>query len=330
MAQNSNIEWTHHTFNPWRGCTKVSQGCKHCYAETLSKRNPAALGQWGPKGQRVIAAESYWAQPLKWDKAAKVAGERHRVFCASMADVFEGPESMPAESWPLVEAARARLFNLILDTPHLDWLLLTKRPQKIKPQLQAIQVLKYDNVWDHLWPHHFPNVWIGTSVENQATADERIPHLLSVPAKVRFLSMEPLLSSVDLSSLRFGRGYDCTPGPTESYDPLGNIYEGDEVIGISCEPGIHWVIVGGESGANARPMHPQWVRSLRDQCNGADVPFFFKQWGEELPKGQGNHDLDERGLFRRESHVGGQTYYRVGKKAAGRLLDGREWNEVPS
>lgn len=131
MAENSKIEWTHHTFNPWRGCTKVSEGCKFCYAETMSGRNPGTLGIWGPRGTRVVAAESYWRQPLKWDKAAEAAGEQHRVFCASLADVFEGPESMPASEWPKVQAARAQLFGFIEATPHLDWLLLTKRPQNI-------------------------------------------------------------------------------------------------------------------------------------------------------------------------------------------------------
>jgi protein gp37 len=346
MAQNSNIEWTHHTFNPWRGCTKVSQGCKHCYAETLSKRNPAALGQWGPKGQRVIAAESYWQQPLKWDKAAKAAGERHRVFCASMADVFEGPESMPAESWPLVEAARARLFALIEATPNLDWLLLTKRPQHILPTLKRIR--HHWAISEREWPGlRTGNVWLGTSVEDQATADERIPHLLSIPAKVRFLSMEPLLGPVDLTRIPVDGGDVCAlRGAQPAYRP------------------INWVIVGGESGANARPMHPQWVRDLRDQCEGAGVPFFFKQWGEWIGKRQiatfdsywGWTVRDEwmdaisdkrwgalrvNGAFSPLTTTwnGTQespddeyetTVYRVGKKAAGRLLDGREWNEVPS
>lgn len=165
MGQDSKIEWTHHTFNPWRGCTKVSDGCKHCYAETMSKRNPSVLGVWGPRGRRVVAAESYWRQPLAWNCDAEQAGERRRVFCASLADVFEGPETMPAESWPVVEAARARLWRLIEVTPWLDWLLLTKRP------VNAAQNSYVPITWWERWPD---NVWIGTSVENQAAADERI------------------------------------------------------------------------------------------------------------------------------------------------------------
>lgn len=124
MAENSKIEWTNHTFNPWRGCQKVSPGCQHCYAETLSKRNPAVLGEWGPNGKRVIASEAHWRLPLKWNKAAKLAGERHRVFCASLADVFEDR--------PELVAPRVRLFHLISETPNLDWLLLTKRPENIR------------------------------------------------------------------------------------------------------------------------------------------------------------------------------------------------------
>jgi len=270
----------------------------------MSKRNPGTLGEWGPRGTRVVAAESYWKLPLRWDKAAAEAGERRRVFCASLADVFEGPETMLQSEWVKVEAARLRLFDLIVDTPNLDWLLLTKRPQNILKMIKGF----------FPWEAHGgipPNVWIGTSVEDQQTADERIPHLLKVPARVRFLSCEPLLGPVDLGI---------------AADPLYGVLSSLTETG----PGIHWIIVGGESGANARPMHPDWARSLRDQAQAAGVPFFFKQHGEELPAGQGDHGLDERGLFRRESHIDGQTYYRVGKKAAGRLLDGRFWDEVPS
>lgn len=279
----------------------------------MSGRNPGTLGVWGPRGTRVVAAESYWRQPLKWNAAAEAAGERHRVFCASLADVFEGPETMPAEAWPDVEAARRRLFELILDTPHLDWLLLTKRPQNIEPQLRAMPVLKRDNVWDHLWPHRFPNVWIGTSVENQAAADERIPHLLRVPARVRFLSCEPLLGPVDLSA------YLTREVERWERDHEGTVV-GQEFEAVST---THWVIAGGESGGKARPMHPAWARSLRDQCQAAGVAFHFKQWGEYWPAG--------RSIVEGKSAVfmGDEVLYRVGKHAAGRLLDGRTWDEVP-
>lgn len=315
MGADSSIEWTHHTANFWRGCTKVSDGCKNCYAETLSGRNPKVLGKWGPKGKRVIAAESYWREPLRWNKEAQEAGERRRVFCASLADVFEGPETMPAESHEDVESARHRLFRLINDTPHLDWLLLTKRPQNFR-------TLAPMN-WQKQCP---PNVWIGTSVENQQAADERIPHLLRVPAKVRFLSCEPLLGPVTLwhfdEGVPEGVGIIKSGGMTVStpYEPA----EGYD----DSYPGIDWVICGGESGHNARPMHMRWVRSLRDQCQSAGVSFFMKQWGEWVPTVQAM-EVCNQGGWKYYSPPGDCVMMRVGKKAAGRLLDGKTWDEMP-
>lgn len=321
MGTNSKIEWTSHTFNPWRGCTKVSAGCTHCYAEVMSKRNPAVLGVWGRHGARAVAAESYWRLPLAWNKAAARAGERRRVFCASLADVFEGEDTMPAESWPLVQQARARLFELIGSTIHLDWLLLTKRPENILRMLPG-----------NWGGNTLLNMWIGTSVENQAAADERIPHLLRVPARVRFLSMEPLLGAVDLS--RWLANVPDLPPNLPS----------DVVWGLSApiNLGLHWIIVGGESGPNARPMHPDWARALRDQAQAAGASFFFKQWGEDIPKGQQMADGMESLMYAAGSEAfGGKAprrpaewddrnwAYRVGKARAGRLLDGREWNEVP-
>lgn len=182
MGQQTGIEWCSHTFNPWRGCTKVSPGCTHCYAETLSKRNPKVLGEWGPDGTRVIASESMWKQPLKWDRAAEQAGERRRVFCASLADVFEDRKEL--------NGPRERLFFLIEQTPHLDWLLLTKRPD-------------FAHYWmceHYATPSNLPNIWMGVSVEDQERANERIPELLRIPAAVRFLSVEPLLAPVDLTA----------------------------------------------------------------------------------------------------------------------------------
>ncbi len=357
MAENSKIEWTDHTFNPWRGCTKVSDGCTNCYADTLSKRNPRTLGVWGKHGTRVVASESMWKQPLKWDHAAKYAKPRHRVFCSSLADVFEGYSTMPDASRPLVHKARMRLFDLIDATPNLDWLLLTKRPQNVTPILNDISNGNGD-AWSLL---NMPNVWLGTSVEDQKTADERIPHLLNTPAAVRFLSMEPLLGPVDdIHDYLGDRYWWCVSCDREESSMEHN---GEcEKCGDTLKPigGIDWVIVGGESGGNARPMHPDWVRSIRDQCNAADVPFFFKQWGEWWPIGQmpdgvsdnfyGNQypkprrpEYDDRPAPRAVDSIvlqldgsvefafpkGAMTCFKVGKKKAGRLLDGREWNEFP-
>src|SRR5258708_15937903 len=215
--KNSSIEWTHHTFNPWQGCTKVSAGCAHCYAETLSNRWGKDL--WGPGRERQRTSAAYWKQPLRWNKEAAMAGERHRVFCASMADVFD--EAVPNE-W------RMELWELIAKTENLDWLLLTKRPKN------ALGML-----------HHFwDNVWVGTSVEDQATANERIPILLQIPVRVLFLSCEPLLGPLDLFPVK-----------------------------------VDWVIVGGESGPKHRPMRTIWAAAIIQQCTFAHVPVFTKPLG---------------------------------------------------
>lgn len=283
--QNSKIEWTDHTFNPWWGCQRVSPGCEHCYAEALAHRYNFRV--WGPAkttDRREMSA-NYWKQPLRWNKQAEKDGMRKRVFCASMADVFE--------SHPQVTAWRSRLFDMIEQTPHLDWLLLTKRPENILDKVP------------YAWCEGFPrNIWIGTSVEDQRRADERIPHLLRVPARVRFLSCEPLLGAVDLSTW------------LPSWVP-----QDEELFPIHRN--IHWVIAGGESGHNARPMHPDWVRSLRDQCQAVGVAFFFKQWGEYTPYYEA---VEDGYIVQREYQKGVK---RVGKHAAGRLLDGQEWSQFP-
>jgi len=181
MSADTTISWCHATFNPWWGCTKVSEGCKHCYADTLATRYGHTI--WGPRARRRFFGDKHWAEPLKWNKQAMHEGQRKRVFCASMADVCE---VLPADHPDLeaMAAARLRLWETIEATPMLDWLLLTKRPENIIPLFGVDAPV--------------PNIWWGTSVENQAAADTRIPELLKVPAHVRFLSCEPLLGPVDL------------------------------------------------------------------------------------------------------------------------------------
>ena len=179
MGESTKIEWAHHTFNPWWGCVKVSEACAHCYAETFANRTGNRV--WGKDAERRFFGDKHWNEPLKWDKAAKKAGELHRVFCASMADVFEARDDLVEE--------RARLWKLIKRTPNLIWLLLTKRPENILKMVPA-EWLKVNR-----WPS---NVWVGTTVENQKWADKRIPELQAVPAPVRFLSVEPLLGPVEL------------------------------------------------------------------------------------------------------------------------------------
>lgn len=317
MGANTKIEWPDHTFNPWIGCTKVSPGCKNCYAERDMDHRFGRV-QWGPQGQRVRTSEANWRKPLAWNSqqwgqcsrcgwrghivgmhkgqlpfcgncgSVDVVPARARVFCASVADVFEDNDQLL--NW------RHDLFYLIRQTPNLDHLLLTKRAGI------ARQFFRLHPDW------LFPNVWLGVSVENQATADERIPHLLEVPAAVRFLSCEPLLGPIDLSPYLRCR-----------YDHNN---DGDCHIHRKGCPHIDGVIVGGESGPKARPTHPDWVRSLRDQCVAAGVPFFFKQWGEWYPA----FDATASKSFVWDD---GERVFRVGRKAAGRLLDGREWNEFP-
>jgi len=354
MSANSKIEWTDHTFNPWIGCTKVSTtctgggGCDNCYAEVSTPARvlrSQGAETWGTGAPRMRTSAANWKMPLRWDAqhAAFFAQHRRRqrVFCASLADVFDNAVD---PQW------RVDLFNLVLSTPHLDWLLLTKR---IGNAARMIEETLPDNM-KALPPEHpvawpWPNVWIGATVVNQAEADRDIPKLLAVPAAKRFLSMEPLLGPVNISQVPDPRGGICLkPMCGLRWVSLGNGR-------VGCRPEaankIDWVIVGGESGPGARPMHPDWARSLRDQCEVADVPFLFKQWGEwGEPDSIEATGLARHGWFEQDREDGGVArhewsgpmqngielaslrpeVFRVGKKAAGRLLDGREWSEVPA
>ncbi len=300
MAENTKIEWATHTFNPWIGCTEVSPGCDNCYARELAKRY--GWTEWGAHQPRVLTKDANWAKPITWNYKAGQAGRRDRVFCASLADVFD-PEVPP--EW------RERLWALIAKTPNLDWLLLTKRPSAIRKMLP-------EN-----WGQGWPNVWLGTSVEDQARA-WRIEKLIEVPAVVRFLSCEPLLGPLDLFPLvhvRCGHG-SFAPEPDSPCQPCG------------CWPdraAIDWVIVGGESGVKGRPMSPQWARDLRDQCVAAGVAYHFKQWGEwaEMPK-SGLMSNYRSPVHRFDGPDGYEaSVFRLGKYRTGRLLDGRTWDEMP-
>jgi protein gp37 len=273
MSENSVIGWTHHTFNGWWGCFKVSPGCQNCYAEAFSKRTGHDI--WGPPKttSRRLFGDKHWSEPLKWNADAEKAGERRRVFGFSMADVFE--------DHPDVWDARQRLWDLIEETPALDWLLLTKRPENV------MGMVPMD------WTEHgFPlNVWLGTSVENQDAADERIPHLLATPAAVRFLSCEPLLGPVNLSKVCMGK----RPGQLGEFDQYIDAVDGWHIDGMGfgrrLQRGLDWVIVGGESGPGHREMQMPWLVNLTHQCRDADVPVYVKQDSGAYPGRQGHiHD----------------------------------------
>lgn len=248
MAENTNIEWCHHTFNPWIGCTKISPACDNCYAADWDKRYEGGI-HWGPKAPRRRTSESNWRKPLQWDKKAEKLGIRYRVFCASLADVFDNQVDT---EW------RNDLWKLIKATPNLDWLLLTKRPQNIKKMLP-------DD-----WGSGYENVWLGTTVENQKVADQNIRELINIPAKIRFLSCEPLLAPLDLT-------FDVSVVDKESREKAG-------LKPMKAIDFIDWVIAGGESGDNCRDSNPDWFRSLRDQCIESDTAFLFKQWGGKRQK----------------------------------------------
>ncbi|MCW5648388.1 MAG: DUF5131 family protein [Ramlibacter sp.] len=333
MAEHTTIEWCHHTANLWWGCTEVHTGCDHCYARTFARAKGKADGWDGTR----YATVSIWKDVLKWEAAAKAAGTTARVFVGSMMDIFE--KSMPVADWkgtplPGVETGHLRaryLREIVPATPNLQHLLLTKRPSNILKMVPP----------EWLAPGGWPaNVMTGTSPVNQPTADTLIPQLLRVPGR-HFLSMEPILGNIYIEDIKDPAGGVCLK-PLAGLRWVGNGEGRCEAHALASR--IDWVIAGGESGPKARPMHPDWVRSLRDQCAAAGVPFFFKQWGEYVPweRAEGSTDYpwaSQRGHSRVQpppKSVGlGIDGMReviaelVGKKAAGRLLDGREWNGVP-
>ena len=236
MGKNSKIAWTDHTFNPWWGCTKTSEGCQNCYAERQARRFHDV---WGADKPRRFFDAKHWMEPTKWNRDAAKSSTRAKVFCGSMCDIFEARNDLIMK--------RYSLWGLIRSTQSLDWLLLTKRPENVMAMLPK--------EWQMGLPH---NVWMGITAENQEAADERIPLLLQIPAAVRFVSAEPLLSAIDLSP-----------------------WLDQRLVTTSASPpwvrGIVWTIVAAESGPGARPMDEDWVRDLRDQCVAAGIPYFYKQ-----------------------------------------------------
>ncbi len=258
MGEASKIEWTDHTFNAWLGCTKVSPACDHCYAESWAKRS--GLVKWGNGEDRRLTSGENWKKPLRWNRKAEREGWRYRVFANSLSDVFDA--EVPDE-W------RDRLFALVALTPNLDWLLLTKRPNVALKYVTAknreneigAALLDLDDdhvLWRHSWP--FRNFAVGTTIETRKLGQQRAWELAQIPAAKHFWSLEPLLEDLgDLTPLCL---FDTIDGRQRAVD---------------------WVIVGGESGPHARYMHPDWARSIRDQCKAAGVPFFMKQMTGKAP-----------------------------------------------
>lgn len=340
MSDGTKIEWADATWNPVTGCTLVSEGCRNCYAARLAatrmKHHPSreGLARINADGVAKFTGEvrfneEWLTVPLHWRKP-------RRVFVCAHGDLFH--PDVPGE-WI------DRVFAVMALCPQHTFLVLTKRPERMRVYLSendmparvadpgARLVKDGDEAHDYLrwhqtWP--LPNVWLGVSIEDQATADERIPYLLATPAARRFVSAEPLLGPVTLSTIDVSGD--------EEIAPLGwDWLERFEDAATDKTPRLDWVIVGGESGPGARPMHPDWARRLRDQCQAAGVAFFFKQWGEwapcaEYPTG-GNTPLrypHADGCFGDHPENGANPYMdRVGKKAAGAMLDGRAWRQIP-
>lgn len=303
MGKTTGIEWTDATWNPIRGCTRVSEGCRNCYAEKVAARfsgpgrpfeglaefvtlKPAALGPSGTPLQRearwtgkVVLIEKHLEDPIRWKEPMK-------IFVNSMSDLFH-----PAveDDWV------TRIFQVMARAPQHTYQILTKRPERMLSFLEANLAISDDftRIYGQSWPP--PNWWFGVSVEDDQTAKKRIPILADCVAAVRFVSYEPALGSVNWNKIF----------PT-----------------AACLAAIDWIICGGESGTNARPLHPDWARSARDAASSTGIPFFFKQWGEFLPGGQENNAL----LANQERS---SEFDRLGKKAAGAMLDGREWREFP-
>lgn len=316
MSDNSTIEWTTSTWNPVTGCTEVSPGCDRCYAKTFAERWRGTPGHHFENGFDVQLRPDKLSLPLSWRKPRK-------VFVNSMSDLFH--EQVPDDYI-------AQVFAVMAATPQHTYQILTKRHGRMRSLLgndgqtlleATTDEPTADTLYDAVWP--LRNVWLGVSVENQKWADIRIPPLLDTPAAVRWLSCEPLLGPVDLDR--------------STADYLGGNRH------------VDWVVIGGESGAGARPMHPDWARSLRDQCVTANVPFFLKQWGAWSAIHAGGHEVfdyvtdddrcqivDIKGRLRGRPWPGwaiqdgtrdAVAMRRYGKGAAGRVLDGRTWDEFP-
>jgi len=316
------IEWSEYSWNPVSGCTPISEGCQNCYAKRMANRLRGRCGYPADDPFRVTLRPERLGEPLRWK-------EPRRVFVCSMGDLFH--EDVPFEFI-------ASVFGVMANSSQNTYMVLTKRPQRMKEFFDWLSLsaasyyardhrtVPYDddriNVFimkiaseyginlDFMrkWPLF--NVWLGVTAENQARADERIPILLQIPAAVRFVSVEPMLGPVDLTRIVYDR--------QTVIDAIRGLHGWP--LPHAEGPKLNWVICGGETGPGARPMRLNWVRSLRDQCQTAGISFFFKAWGEYGP----NWLNDDNGKIE-----GSEWMYKMGKKKAGRSLDGETWDEMP-
>jgi protein gp37 len=348
VAEHTKIEWTDATWNPVTGCSIVSPGCTHCYAMKLagtrlrhhaSRKGLTDETRAGPVWNGKVRLNEAWlTQPLRWNKP-------RRIFVCAHGDLFH--EKVP-DAWI------DKVFAVMALSPQHTFQVLTKRAERMRNHfgvgrermqtrwLWAARDVLGDDADGHIpgaWP--LPNVWLGVSAERQQEADERIPHLLNTPAAIRFVSCEPLIGAIDL------RGINAS-GDGTVYNAVDGL-RGVSLLHVEPCAKLDWIIVGGESGPGARPMHPDWARSLRDQCEAAGVPFFFKQWGEWCPDtgplaasdpifegrgpcakyANGAWEISENG-FTMPLGGDGEWVFRLGKKRAGRLLDGAEHSEFPA
>ena len=326
MGERSSIEWTDHTFNAWNGCTRVSPGCQHCYAETLDRRHMrGADDHWGPGAPRELLSEQHWEEPLRWARRIqKAGGPKELVFTSSTADVFdpEGPARERQRLWWTIAATSEQLI----------WQVLTKRPERIRETMLA------DGLPENFFERH--SCALGASVENQKYLNQRLPDLFSLNLRWRFISAEPLLGPLDLRAVCFETKGSGGPAYVDICEGTFSSVAGSGLKG----PKIDWVICGGESGPGARPMNPDWARRLRDQCRAAAVPFFFKQWGAwkkynpiQHGSNEKRHFIDWQGrlLGPHEPNPDGldmrdwERIVRSGNKDADARLDGVEWRQFP-
>ncbi len=315
------VEWADFTWNPTSGCTKISEACEHCWAERVATTRLAGVGGY-PKDNpfKVTMHPDHLEDPLHWTKPAK-------VFVVSMGDLFH-----PEVPFHFI----ARVFAVMALAQQHTFLVLTKRPIRMLTFLrgqaaggrfiweaaQKIKMPRGQNKPAPGWP--LPNVYLGVTAENQERADERVPILLQCPAAGYYVSCEPLLGRVDLTGIRLPSEYNVTP-TTPGY--INALRERDDEHFYNAHLALSWVIAGGETGPGARPTNPGWARFLRDQTQSFRVPFLFKQWGDWVPDQQ----FPEQFLstYKERRWITDLAYYRVGKKAAGRLLDRQEWNQFP-